>query len=541
MRTNIISRLLVALMLICILITALQTNYLKNRPALAAGGNTTQFMETPDAANNVTGDVNKTFWTSNAGTVTFDTATKISGKGSWKIDSTAGNAAAQLTKGGVLAAAGRRMTFYINFSQLPASEISVATVCTTTCTTTVGTLTIDASGVLRLRTTGNAGAQLGSNGGTLSTARWYRIAISYRITTTTNYSFGVVVNGGSITGINATNSPTLAAATTDSVRLGWINLPGASRVFNFQHLYIDNGTAVDDPGEIWVTAKRPNANGAANAFTTRIGAGGSGYGTGHSPQVNERPISTTNGWQSPGTAGLKVEEYTIESAATGDTNISNDTVVAYTGWIYAARTNGGAQTTNIIVNGVASSISLNTTATLYTVNVDSNTYPSTNTAIGMDQNGTGRQSLLYEAGILIAYTPIISVSISSGSVAYGVLATSTSKDTTASGLNNTQVATNNGDVAEDFSIKGQDSANWTLAGSPGSESYSHYFCTSGSGSPDPCDTGPTWTAMTTSYQFLATNILASGTQRFDLKISTPTSTTATSQQTVNVTILATAH
>jgi hypothetical protein len=142
--------------------------------------------------------------------------------------------------------------------------------------------------------------------------------------------------------------------------------------------------------------------------------------------------------------------------------------------------------------------------------------------------------------IKITYA-IISVTVSDASIAYGTLATNTSKDTASSGINDTQVATNAGDAAEDFNIKGQSSANWTLAGSAGNEQYVHYFCISGSGSPDPCDASPTWTALTTSYQSLTTNIAASGTKRFDLKITTPTSTTATLQQSVTITIQVVVH
>lgn len=139
-------------------------------------------------------------------------------------------------------------------------------------------------------------------------------------------------------------------------------------------------------------------------------------------------------------------------------------------------------------------------------------------------------------------TAIISITITSdGSISYGIVPVSTSKDTTSSGLNDTQVASNNGSVAEDFNIKGQNSSGWTLAGSAGSEQYVHAFCTTGSGSPDPCDSSPTWTALTTSYQSLASNVAVSGNQRFDLKITMPTGTTATAQQSVDVTVQAVIH
>lgn len=149
----------------------------------------------------------------------------------------------------------------------------------------------------------------------------------------------------------------------------------------------------------------------------------------------------------------------------------------------------------------------------------------------------------YSYGGEINFTAaVIAITITSdGSISYGTMPVNVSQDTTSSGLNDTQVASNNGNVAEDFNIKGQNSANWTLAGSAGSEQYVHAFCTTGSGSPDPCDTGPTWTSLTTSYQALGTNIATSGTKRFDLKITTPTATTATAQQSVDITVQAVIH
>lgn len=131
----------------------------------------------------------------------------------------------------------------------------------------------------------------------------------------------------------------------------------------------------------------------------------------------------------------------------------------------------------------------------------------------------------------------ISVSISTGTVTYGTLAANTSKSTIATDLNDTQTATNNGNVAEDFTIKGQNSTNWTLSGTAGVDTYVHQFCVSS------CTTPPTnFTALTTSNQALgAGNVAASGTQNFDLRITTPTSSSVTTQQSVDVTVTATAH
>lgn len=129
----------------------------------------------------------------------------------------------------------------------------------------------------------------------------------------------------------------------------------------------------------------------------------------------------------------------------------------------------------------------------------------------------------------------VAVTVGDGSIAYGSLGLNTTKST-AAGTWDTQTATNTGNVAEDFSIAGTNSANWTLAGSAGSEQYKHAFCTA------TCDSPPTnYTALTTSNTSLASNVAANGAQAFDLALTTPTSTTHYTQQSVDVTIVASAH
>jgi hypothetical protein len=129
----------------------------------------------------------------------------------------------------------------------------------------------------------------------------------------------------------------------------------------------------------------------------------------------------------------------------------------------------------------------------------------------------------------------VSVSVSSGTVSYGTIAANTSEDTTASGLDDTQTVTNNGNVAEDFAIQGQDSADWTLGSTPGVNTYEQQFCTTS------CTSPPTnYTALTTSNQSLASSVGATDTASLDLRITTPTSSTSTTSESVNVTILASA-
>jgi len=148
-------------------------------------------------------------------------------------------------------------------------------------------------------------------------------------------------------------------------------------------------------------------------------------------------------------------------------------------------------------------------------------------------NGHVGNSAAYSTKICATVTPVVSVTVSNGVVSYGTLAANTSQDTTASGLNNTQIATNGGNIAEDFNIKGQNTAcPWTLAATSGSNQYIHKFS---------INSGSSYTALTTNYQALATAVVASGTQSFDLRITTPTSSSCFTQQSTDVVIQAVQH
>ncbi len=130
-------------------------------------------------------------------------------------------------------------------------------------------------------------------------------------------------------------------------------------------------------------------------------------------------------------------------------------------------------------------------------------------------------------------TQNISVAISDGSISYGVLGTNATRSTIVADLNDLQTATNDGNVAEDFNIRGQDSAGWTLAGAAGADQYVHRFCVA------TCTAPPTnFTALTTSYQLLSNSEAPLGTQTFDLQINTPTTSTVYTQQSVDVTVQA---
>jgi hypothetical protein len=130
----------------------------------------------------------------------------------------------------------------------------------------------------------------------------------------------------------------------------------------------------------------------------------------------------------------------------------------------------------------------------------------------------------------------ISLTVTDGSVAYGTLAASASADTCTSHLSDLQTVTNNGNVAEDFNIKGINTTDWTLAGTAGSNAYVHKFANA------TCTTSfPAGTALTTTDQTLATNIAAAGTSPLNLQITTPSSSTVFTVQNPNVTVTAIAH
>jgi hypothetical protein len=130
----------------------------------------------------------------------------------------------------------------------------------------------------------------------------------------------------------------------------------------------------------------------------------------------------------------------------------------------------------------------------------------------------------------------ISVSVSPGTVTYGTLAQNSTKSTCD--LSDPQTVTNDGNVAEDFNIKGQNSANWTLGTTPGSDVYVHKFSTSTCGSIN-WATAPT--LATSTYATMATNVATSSNVTLNLQINTPNPSTVFTQQSVDVTVQAVAH
>lgn len=301
--------------------------------------------------------------------------------------------------------AGSRASFYIYLAALPTATATIASTLATS--TNQIAIKVTSAGVLQLWR-GNT-AQVGSNGATLSTGTWYRISLAFTIATTTVNEVRLFVDGSSSVSVS---NITLSATGATRLRIG--NIENDSTLdFRSSDHYIDDGSQLNDTGDIWVTAKRPNANGTTNNFNTQIGSGGSGYGTGHSPQVNERPANAANGWSVVAVAAT-TEEYNVESASTGDISLTGKVIIDYLGWVKATSLTN--ETASIRVNNVDSSIALTSTITMFTKVAGSATYPpGSGHDIGIITDATATTVSLYEAGILVAYRSAVSSASSSPS------------------------------------------------------------------------------------------------------------------------------
>ena len=134
----------------------------------------------------------------------------------------------------------------------------------------------------------------------------------------------------------------------------------------------------------------------------------------------------------------------------------------------------------------------------------------------------------------------ISVSLSATSTNYGILALSTSDGSRTTATSSVFTVTNNGNVTENFDIRGASSTDWTLNSSPattgavGSNQFVHRF------DADSVFTTGTAKALSTSNQTLGASIATSGTQDFVLQMNMPTASSVTAQQSTTVTVVATA-
>jgi len=346
--------------------------------------------------------------TSGGSTVAADSSTTETGPRSLKFTSGTAGAAAYVVKQNVVSDAGDRISAYTNIANYPTAGNNEAFLRTTTSGgLTVLSLRFTDTGILQL--TNSAGTQLGSNGPVLATSTWYRIALSYTITDVTHYSANVYVNGVlvittscSACGTSLTNSPTAY------LRIGWIvNGVGNSLALNMDDIYVDSGTDLSDPGDIHVTAKLPVQDGDTNSFTPVGSAAGTACNTAasttHCRYVNERPLSTANYLQGPSSASF--EFFTVQSAAQGDVDISNDNYVAQQSWVYMKEETTGCNATAMYNNFNATNNTFTTSFKMFASIINTNVPPHNFNAVGTDTCQAGGPTVdLAEAGVQIAYT-----------------------------------------------------------------------------------------------------------------------------------------
>jgi len=346
--------------------------------------------------------------TGTGSTATYDSTQAHAGTGSLKcVVTQSGQYASPYTPDNTVADAGGCISAWFRFS-----TVSPATLTNFLMMLTSGNgsgrmgLGLNTNGTINFA---QRGATQANGSTTLSANTWYRISLSYTNASVSTWAAKVYINGtleiNASAGVQGNASSTGVVCVSfgqNSSSFGSFSTPAVSTIW-IDSMYIDNRTNLTDCGAIDVTAKRPFSNGTTNGFTTQIGAGGSGYGTGHAPQVNERPLSTTNGWSMVGAGSAVTEEYTLEGASVGDVDISAATIKDFMGWVDVKALI--AETGSIIVGGVSSSISVTTSAAIFTQAAGSATYPTGGTAIGVITSTTVTTFSLYECGIVVAYTP----------------------------------------------------------------------------------------------------------------------------------------
>jgi hypothetical protein len=220
---------------------------------------------------------------------------------------------------------------------------------------------------------------------------WFRLSCAFTLTSVTVNEWRFWIDG--VLYITASNvNITGFQITPRFLLLHGDN--GTSFPAYFSDIYVDDSTALTDPGDIRVTAKQPGTVNANNFDTT----GGTGA-------VNERALSETNYRQQAGT-GQVAQNYAIQAAAAGDVDVSAATIVGYGSWIWAKGTAGGAGTPKITNNGTDTAITLTASPAHYrSPCVISATYPANAATVGMVSTGATDDTFLYEAGMFIAYTP----------------------------------------------------------------------------------------------------------------------------------------
>jgi hypothetical protein len=337
-----------------------------------------------------------------SGSVEVSTSVKEHGYGSFVHDS-AGGLSAYINRLACLSDAGRRISLRVRFSAFPTSTSGIVRLLTGT--TTLAELRMDSAGKIRLYAGASGGALQATGTTVMAVDTWYRISLAYTISSASVSEWRVYLDGVlELTASNPASQPT----GSNNLRIGWTgNNPGTSKLMYHQDLYVDDGTGLDDPGDIRVTSKRPAGTGAANDFNTVVGASANRW-----TAVSELPATTTNMWRHTATSQV-AEQYTVQAASVGDDDITGKSIVCWAPWVYWSIVTGAGSTlismyANGSLVGLTSTAGSNAFQTMESI-VASTSYPSGNTDVGLRSTGTAVDTNLAECGIFIAYVDSSSV------------------------------------------------------------------------------------------------------------------------------------
>lgn len=188
-------------------------------------------------------------------------------------------------------------------------------------------------------------------------------------------------------------APSGTASLTD-FEYGWRIAPGTDKICWFDQLFIDSGDDLTDCGNLLSTAKLPAAVNEDNWDTD----GGDG-------SVDERPPSETNYKEHSTPIDTQYQTYNLQAAATGDIDISGESLVGYMGWAWTRAVNGIPDLIKLVTNGEeANRISqLAFTPKLIRLPAASETYPGNARGIGMYVETEFGDIRMFECGVTIAY------------------------------------------------------------------------------------------------------------------------------------------
>lgn len=224
---------------------------------------------------------------------------------------------------------------------------------------------------------------------------WYRISLGYVYRDVDDLDMKLYVNGIEELSVVGASTGEVSLLTNPHLHYGWLITPGIDHRCWFDQLYIDDGDDLSDCGNKLMTAKLSAAVNENNWNTT----GGTGA-------VNERPLSETNYIkETEGIARVR-QSYTLQTAATGDVDVSGETLVGHMGWAWAT-VSGTGEPVDLILNNVlidrTAAFSTGGVPLLLTAAVASASYPSHAAGIGMRNAPELLDTFMYECGAIVAY------------------------------------------------------------------------------------------------------------------------------------------